>query len=287
MGVDRISKRENETGCYTRPTLTQEVDAPKADKAGDMVDALLANEAQRKREQELKQQQEDAAAQKRKELKCMSLDDLKKRLAKKALQADGNKKEDMVEALFIAGVQEDAANARKSELKSKSLQELKELLARNGLESGGKEQMIKTLLEHEAKCRKELQAFEAKVAEVAAQKKEELATKTNAALKELCAAKGLPVGGDKDDRIERIVDEAQKDGDLDKVVCANIRNKRKLELMSMDKPAVVKLCETAGVDPAVKDVMVERIMSQESEGGAAIVMTDVEPASKRARSSKK
>merc|ERR1711959_190657 len=102
--------------------MGQEADAPKADKAGDMVDALLANEAHRKKEQELKQQQEDAAAQKRKELKCMSLDDLKKRLAKKALQADGNKKEDMVEALFIAGMQEDAANARKAALKSKSAQ---------------------------------------------------------------------------------------------------------------------------------------------------------------------
>jgi len=285
--VDRISKRENEAGRYTRPALTQESEAPKADKAGDMVDALLANEAQRKREQELKKQQEDAAAQKRKELKCMSLDDLKKRLAKKGMQADGNKKEDMVEALFISVIQEDAANARKSELQSKSLQELKELLLRNGLESGSKEQMIKTLLAHEAKCRDELRAFEVKVSEAAAQKKEELESKTNAALKELCAAKGLPVGGDKDDRIERIVEELQKDGELDKVVTVNVRNKRKLELMSMDKPAVVKLCETTGVDPVVKDVMVERIMSLESEGGAAIAMTDAEPAAKRARSSKK
>jgi len=66
----------------------------------------------------------------------------------------------------------------------------------------------------------------------------------------------------------------------------NMRSKRKVELMSMDKPAVVKLCETAGVDPVVKDIMVERIMSQESECGAAIVMTDVEPAAKRTRSKK-
>merc|ERR1711959_484324 len=157
--------------------MGQEADAPKPDKAGDMIDALLANEAQRKKEQELKCQQEDAAAQKRKELKSMSLDDLKKRLAKKNLQADGNKKEDMVEALFIAGLQEDAANTRKTELKSKSAQELKELLSLNGLESGGKEQMIKALLEHEAKCHEDLKAFEGKVAEVAEQKKEELEKK--------------------------------------------------------------------------------------------------------------
>merc|ERR1712080_713773 len=130
-------------------------------------------------------------------------------------------------ALFIAGVQEDVANARKSDLKSKSLQELKELVSRNGLESGSKEQMIKTLLAHEAKCGEELKAFEKKVVEMATQKKEELQAKTNSSLKEMCAAKGLALGGDKDDRIERIVDEAQKEGELDKVVSADIRNKRK------------------------------------------------------------
>merc|ERR1719159_1644992 len=87
--------------------------------------------------------------------------------------------------------------------------------------------MIKTLLAYEAKCREELRAFEVKVSEAAAQKKEELETKTNAALKELCASKGLPVGGDKEERIERIVEEQKKDGEFDKVVSRELRNKRK------------------------------------------------------------
>merc|ERR1711881_654127 len=115
-----------------------------------------------------------------------------------------------------------------------------------------------------------MKTFEAKVTEVATQKKEELESKTNAALKDMCAAKGLPLGGDKEKRIERIVEEAQKDGDLDKIVCRNLRNKRKEELMSMDKPAVVQLCEKMSVDPLVKDIMVERIMMHESEGDDAI-----------------
>merc|ERR1711881_273380 len=119
--------------------------------------------------------------------------------------------------------------------------------------------------------------------EVATQQKEQLDDKTNAALKDMCSAKGLRVGGDKEERIERIVEEAQKDGDLDKIVCRNLRNKRKEELMSMEKPAVVQLCEKMSVDPLVKDIMVERIMMHENEGGAAIAMTDVEPAAKRAR----
>merc|ERR1719174_1204215 len=143
--------------------------------------------------------------------------------------------------------------------------------------------MIKTLLAHEAKCREDMKAFEAKVTEVATQKKGELESKANTALKDMCVAKGLPVGGGKEERIERIVEEAQKDGDLDKIVCRNLRNKRKEELMSMDKPAVVQLCEKTGVDPLLKDIMVERIMMHESEGGAAIAMTDMEPAAKRAR----
>lgn len=219
-------------------------------------------------------------------MKSMSIDDLKKRLAKKKIEASG-KKEDMVEALFIAAVQEDAANARQAELKSKSQQELKELLLRERLETGTKDQMIKTLLAHEAKCREDLKAFEVKVVEVATQQKDVLDSKTNAALKDMCAAKGLPVGGDKEERIERLVDEAQKDGDLDKIVCKNLRNKRKEELMCMDKPAVVQLCEKMCVDPLVKDIMVERIMMQENEGEDAIAMSDMEPAAKRARVSKK
>jgi len=284
--VERISKRENEKGCYSRPTLVQEREVPAGERKGDMVETLLANEAQRQKEKELKIQQEDVAAQKRKELKSMSVEDLKKGLAKRGLEASG-KKDDMVETLFIVAVQEDAVAARQADLKSKSLQELKELLSRYSLETGTKENMIRTMLAHEAKCRQELQAYEVKVSEAAAQKKNELETQTNATLKELCLSKGLAVGGGKEDRIERLVDEIQRDGDLDTVVSRNLRNARKDELMSMDKPVVVKLCEQLSINPVVKDIMVERIMMHESEGETAIAMTDVEPPTKRARVSKK
>lgn len=57
--------------------------------------------------------------------------------------------------------------------------------------------------------------------------------------------------------------------------------------MSMDKAAVVKLCEQTGVDAVVKDIMVERIMMHESEGETAIALADAEPPAKRARVSKK
>jgi len=283
--VDRISKRESETGCYARPSIPQENEAPKAEQKVDMVEALLANEAMRKKEMELRSQQEDAAAIKMKEFKSLSIEDLKKRLTKKGLEASG-KKEEMLRALFLVGVQEEAAAKRNSELASKALPELKEILSRLGLETGSKEQMIKTMLAHEAKCREDLKAFELKVDEVVMQKKELLETQTNASLKDLCVAKGLPVGGGKEERVERLVEDIRKNDELNKVVSMNIRMKRKDELMSMDKPTVLKLCEKVGVDPLVKDIMVERIISQETEGEAAIVMTD-EPATKKARVSKK
>jgi len=282
--VDRISKRENEAGCYARPAIMQEVQAPKVEQKVDMVDALLANESQRKKEMELKAQQEEAAGQKMKELKSLSIEDLKKRLAKKGLEANG-KKEDMLRALFLVGVQEDAVAKRKSELSSKPLPELKELLSRQGLETGTKEQMIKTVFAHEEKCRTDLKAFEAKVGEVLVQKKEQLETKTNASLKEMCSDMGLAVGGGKEERIERLVEEIQaaQQGELDSVVSKDLRNKRKEALMSMDKSAMLKICEDKCVDPMVKDIMVERIMSRESEGDLAIAMTNDAPATKKAR----
>merc|ERR1719161_201821 len=93
--VERISKREFDMGCYFRPTRVHEDEAPKAEQKTDMVEALLAGEAQRKKDMELKRQQEEALLQRRKELKSLSLEDLKKRAAKKGLEASG--KEDLVE----------------------------------------------------------------------------------------------------------------------------------------------------------------------------------------------
>lgn len=104
----------------------------------------------------------------------------------------------------------------------------------------------------------------------------------------MCAAKGLPVGGGKDDRIARIVDEARSNGELDATVSLNIRSKRKDELMLLNKDSLVTMCEQAGVDPFVKEIIVERIISHESEGGAAIAMIDEDaPSTKKRRLSKK
>merc|ERR1719502_1959731 len=160
--VDRISKQENFSGCYARPALAQEPESAKEQKDVDMIDALLANEAQRKKERLEREQKEEAALQKRKEFKSLSIDELKKRLAKRKIEVSG-KKDEMVDALFFAAMQDEVINARRTELKSKSQQDLKDLMGRYGLEAGGKEQMIKALLDQEAKIREDLKAFDSKV----------------------------------------------------------------------------------------------------------------------------
>merc|ERR1719327_1482452 len=285
--VERISKHENAQGLYARPTIRQpNEETTEEKKQVDMVDELLANEAKRKKERELQQKQEQAMAQKRKDLKALSVDDLKKRLAKKGLNASG-KRDDMIDALFIVAVQEDAAAARKVELQGKSTDQLKQLLTLNRLETGSKDQMVKAMLAYEAKIREENRVFEEKAKVISAKKQQELETKSNAKIKEMCADKGLPTKGEKHELVEHLIGEEAKAGAFDKIVSMNIRSKRREELMAMDKAAVVKLCEKIGVDPSLKGIMVERIMNAESEADEVIAAGDDEqPASKKARTKK-
>jgi len=79
--VDRIVKCENSAGRFGRPTLEREKkETLVTATGGDMVDALLASEANRKRERELEKQEEEAAAKRRADLKNKSLEELKNRL---------------------------------------------------------------------------------------------------------------------------------------------------------------------------------------------------------------
>jgi len=282
--VERISKQEHVAGTYAKPAVKNISEPLKEERKVDMVDELLASEAQRKKEKALKDKQEEALLKKRKELKALSVEDLKKRVAKKGLESTG-KREDMIEALFIASIQEDAAAARKVELQGKSTDQLKQLLTLNGLDTGSKDQMVKAMLAHESTTREQLKIFEKQVDKVAADKQKQLESKSNAHLKELCVEKGLPAKGEKDERIQRLIEEEKKEGVFDKVVSIENRNKRKEELMAKDKSDVLKLCEKTGVDPFVKDIMVERIMSHESEA-SVIAADDEQPAAKKARAKK-
>jgi len=285
--VDRISKHEFDAGVYSRPTIVQETEATKEVNKGNFIDAVLANEAQRKKVQELQAKKEEAAQAKLRDLKALSIKDLEKRIAKKGLEATG-KKDDMIKLLLSAMLEEDVVAERKAGLRGNSLPELKDILTRNGLDAvNGKEQMISAILAFESKRKEDLKVFESRIVEVVDKQKQALESKSNAALKEMCASKGLAVGGSKEERIERIAGSLREDPALDHTVSSELRTKRKEEILKLDKTEVVKLCDQMNVQPFVKDVIVERLISYESESNDVIAMSDLEPAAKKARTSKR
>jgi len=268
--AERITRRESEAGRFSRPVLEQE---PKQEakpdkkdkKAGDLVDTLLASEATRKAELERNRKQEEALAKKVKELRAMSVEELKKQLARRGREASG-KKEELLEALCGALREEEAVEARRAALRALGAEELKAALAARGLEAGGKkEAMVEALMAREAALADEARRFEERAGEVLQQKREELEAKTAAELKDLCASKGLKVGVGKEERVERLLEGARAGGEVDRLVAARLREARRAELMGAEEAELLRLCEATGADPFVKEIMVERILTREDE----------------------
>jgi hypothetical protein len=285
--VDRVSTHEFQKGVYARPVIKTNQEAPREESTTNLIDVVLANDAKRKKEQEVKAKREEVAINKLKELKSLSIDDLKKRLSKKGIESSG-KKEEMMQALLTALMEEENMVERKTVLKSKSQAELKEILTRNGLSSaGGKEDSIKSILAFEAKQKDDLKVFESKIQEVIQQKKVAMQSQSNAALKDMCASQGLPVGGGKEERIERLAEKLHDDPSLDALVSKEIRSKRREKLMSMEKKEVIELCQEMEIEPWAKEIMVERLLAHESEAADAIALPNTEPPTKKARTLKK
>jgi len=280
--VDRIVRREHAAGRFGRPTLEEpkkEAVAPTSAEGGDIVERLLAQEASRKRELELKKQAEEAAAQKTEKLKNSSVEELKKLLANKGRDTSG-KKDDLVAALIRAGEEDEAASKRKGELKAMEVHELKKLLHSKALEvSSKKDDMVATFLAYEAKVRMEAPAYSAKVGVILEEMRSGLEGKTQAELRDECSAKGLAQSGTKDVLMERLLESWKTDGEVDKILAAKGRAARREELQATAMEAVLKLCSSLAIDPYVKEVMVERVLSHEDEAGSAVD----EPASKKAR----
>lgn len=288
--ADRISKRESEMGCYLRPGASGgkagDASNDKEEKHVDLVAALLESEKTRKTEQQNKRKQEEAAANKRKELRAMTIDELKKAISKRGLETAG-KKDEMVETLFRLCKQDEAVAARKVELKALSIQELKELAAAKGIPAGGKEKTVEALLAHEEKLHEELRAFDAKASEISEQKKEELEGKTNNELKELCEAQALKVSGGKEERVARLLEHAQQSGEIHGAVAKAARQVRRQALTSLPQEELVDLCAKLDVDPLVKEVMVERVLAHEAEHGKIEEADAKAPPAKKARTGKK
>jgi len=286
--VERVVRAENKAGHFARPPtelkLLPDEDAPKTAKKTDMVDALLANEVQRKKEKELKRQEEEVAESRRKELRSMSVDDLKKQLTSKGLDATG-KKDDLIDAVFNLRAREEAALAKKANLKAYGIEKLRAILELNQIDAGKSKinEVVDLLLEHEEKVHENARVYEGKVVELLAKQKEELESKTTAELKEMCTAKGLKPGVGRDVHVERLLEDAKLNGiaDVEKVLAMNARNVRKEELSAMDTVALLQLADSMAVDTLVKEVMVERVLAYESEVGPIVVASG--PAAKKLR----
>lgn len=259
-------------------------EAPKTAKKIDMVDAMLANEEKRKKEKELKKQEEEAADNTRKELRAMSVDDLKKQLTSKGLEAAG-KKDELIDAVFNLRTRDEAASAKKAELKAYGIEKLRAILELNQIDAGKSKinDVVDLLLQHEEKVHENARLYEAKVVEVLAKQKEELDGKSAAELKEMCAAKGLKSGVGKDVHVERLLEEAKLSGlaDVEKVLAMQARTARKEELAAMDTAALLQLADNMEIDTLVKEVMVERVLAHESEVGPIVVASG--PPTKKSR----
>lgn len=282
--VDRILEFETRHNKYAPPTpLQHEAPTETVKKGCDLVEALLASEAGRKREMELQKAKEAADIAKVKELNALGMDALKKLLTSKGVEADG-KKEDLVKAAFKTAKGEEAVETRRNELKAMGVKELKQLLTSHGLETSAKVlDMVNAMLKYEQRVQEEIRAYESKVRDLTEQKKGEFESLSLNELKAQLVAKGLKAGVGKADRVQRLAEEAQKDGSIAKKVSQMTRAERKQELLAMDKSAVLDLCHELDIDPMMKDVMVQRIISYETD----IADGFLEPELKKQRTSKK
>jgi len=276
--VERVVRVENKAGRFARPSseLKQlpDDDAQKAPKKTDIVDALLANEENRKRERELRRQEEELTESKKRELRALTIDELKKQLSKHKLDTSG-KKEELVEALYLVKAQEDGVVARKTELKALGTDKLKALLELNAIDVGKgtkANDMVESFLARERDVREAARLYEVKVAEAFIKQKEDLETKSTAELKEMCANKNVKPGVGKEVHVERLMDELRESGlpEVEKLIAKQARSARYAELMAMDQSALLQLAEDMEIDILVKEVMVERVMAHEEEFGPVV-----------------
>jgi len=285
--VERVVRVEQKAGHFARPSCEMkklpEEDAPKTAKKTDMVDALLALEENRKKERELRRQEEEKAENTKRELRALTNDELKKQLNKHKLDASG-KKEELVEALFLVKAQEDAVAARKTDLKSMGIDKLKALLELNEIDLGKgtkADSMVELFLAKEQTIKEIARAYEVKVDTAFIKKKEDLETKSVAELKDMCTIRNVKSGVGKEAHVERLVEHLKENGlpETEKLIAEQARNARYAELMAMDTSALLKLAEDKEIDTLVKEVMVERIMAYEEECGPIVAV----PAKKKAR----
>lgn len=160
-----------------------------------------------------------------------------------------------------------AVTARQKELKAMSKDELQELVLSKDLDTGKKDEMIDTLLQHEARRREDVRKRETQAKNVMAMKKAELEESSNLELKGECGKKGLKQGGSKADKVKLLLAQWKAEGGVDEALSVLGRIERRNQLEVMDKRSLYQLCDKRRVDALVKEVMVDRLLSYEIAKG--------------------
>merc|ERR1719343_877162 len=167
----------------------------------------------------------------------------------------------------LAKQEEDIIAARKKELKTMAASDLKELVTAKGLEPGNKADNVDAVLAAEAKERAHKRAKEARLRLVVVKKKEELEALSVGELAERCKAIGLTGKMTKEYRVQQLLAKWQQDDGISKGLAAMAVQEREAELAAMENSGLIELCDKAGVDPLLKEVMVDRLIKHEGAAG--------------------
>merc|ERR1719502_2404481 len=127
--------------------------------------------------------------------------------------------------------------------------------------------MIKSLLKHEAKERAAAQEQKAKIRAVVVKKKQELESQSPSELSKVCESYGIKGLRSKEEKVQRLLVHWQEHDGVDKALAQIAQEEKEQELRALDTAKLQKLCSKMGVDPYVKEIMVERISKRENETG--------------------
>lgn len=87
--------------------------------------------------------------------------------------------------------------------------------------------------------------------------------------------------------MEGLLEHAQQSGEIHSAVAKAARQVRRQALAALPREELVELCAKLGVDPLVKEVMVERVLVHEAEHGKIEEVDAAAPLAKKARTGKK
>jgi hypothetical protein len=155
---------------------------------------------------------------------------------------------------------------RRRELNTMKLSTIRDIVTRRGLPVGSKDKMIEAIIVFEAERQKSIRKHKDNAQDVLAKRRQELSKMTKQELNDLLKSYALQTGGTKPACIERLLATLQEQREIQKALTRMAMESRRAKLMAMDEQHLYQLCMQKGVDPFSKDVLMDRLLVQESAG---------------------